>query len=86
MDKTSNIPQNPPLQQTAVGRSTSMTAKEKAKDLILKYSILNDGHNHIVKECAKIAVKEIIEETSYIEMWLSGIEYWEKVLNEIDAF
>ena len=37
MEEINNLPQNPPLQQTAVGRSTSMTSKEKAKDLILKY-------------------------------------------------
>jgi hypothetical protein len=86
MQETNNLPQTPPLQQTDVGRSTSMTAKQKAEDLILKYSILNDGHNHIVKECAKIAVREIISETGYVELWLSGHEYWEDVLNEIDAF
>ena len=79
--------QDPQLNIGAVGRSTSMTAKQKAEDLILKYSILNDGHNHLVKECAKIAVREIISaETGYLELWLSGHEYWEDVLREIDAF
>lgn len=63
-----------------------MTAKQKAEDLILKFSILNDGHNHLVKECAKIAVKEIMSETSHIELLMSRQEYWENVLLEIDAF
>jgi hypothetical protein len=43
-----------------------MTPKEKAEDLLLKYSILKDGHNHLVKQCALIAVDEIIE---YAERW-----------------
>lgn len=38
------------------------TPKEKAEDLLLKYSILEDGQNHLVKKCALIAVDEIIND------------------------
>lgn len=85
-NKNIEQPLKPQLNIGAVGRSTSMTAKQKAEDLILKFSILNDGHNHLVKECAKIAVREIMSETGYVELWLSGHDYWENVLIEIDAF
>jgi hypothetical protein len=39
-----------------------MTPKEKAEDLLLKYSILEDGQNHLVKKCALIAVDEILND------------------------
>lgn len=37
-----------------------MTPKEKAEDLLLKYSILKDGHNHLVKQCALICCDEVL--------------------------
>jgi len=36
-----------------------MTPKEKAEDLLLKFSILNEGQNEIVKKLAIIYCKEM---------------------------
>jgi hypothetical protein len=68
-----------------------MTPKDKAEDLLLKYSILKDGHNHLVKQCALIAVNEILQiksitmypvlEDNYI---YGHEEYWQKVKQEIE--
>lgn len=62
------------------------SAKEKAEDLILKFSILKEGHNHLVKECAKMTVVEIMNETAYIEQWLAHHDFWKQVLIEIDNY
>lgn len=63
-----------------------MKPKYKAEDLILKYSILNDGHNHLVKECAIIAVDEIIYAIDWHEFEAPNkeIEYWQQVKTEIE--
>jgi len=60
-----------------------MTPKEKAEDLLLKYSILKDGHNDLVKKCALIAVDEIIN--SVDDEHVSDIfnQYWDEVRHEI---
>ena len=62
-----------------------MTQKEKAEELLLKYSILKDGHNHLVKQCALIAVDEIInalEEHSWQNLKI--INYYQEVKTEIE--
>jgi hypothetical protein len=61
-----------------------MTPKEKAEDLLLKYSILKDGHNDLVKKCALIAVDEIIN--SVDDEHVSDIfnEHWDEVKQEIN--
>ncbi len=54
---------------------------------ILKYSILKEGHNHLVKECAKIAVYEIMEVIGWDEMNPEDRDdYWDDVIREINAF
>lgn len=65
------------------------TPKEKAEDLILKYSILNDGHNHLVKECAKIACDEILLNNPIALVGNAGKfiymdDFWKQVKTEID--
>jgi len=63
-----------------------MTPKEKAQDLVLKYSILKDGHNDLVKQCALIAVDEIINCDTYFNTLLDVkvfTEYWYNVQQEI---
>jgi hypothetical protein len=70
-----------------------MTPKEKAEDLLLKYSILKDGHNHLVKQCALIAVDEMIESmpTDY-NVWKDNganfvnayTYYWTQVKQELE--
>jgi len=66
-----------------------MTPKEKAEDLVLKYSILKDGHNDLVKKCALIAAKEVsslIENMSWIknEEYFIKANFWEDVQKEIE--
>ena len=60
-----------------------MTPKEKAEDLVLKYSILKDGHNDLVKQCALIAVDEI-QNTKAVYANDVEYDYWEEVKNEIE--
>ena len=65
-----------------------MTPKEKAIELVLKYSILKDGHNHLVKQCALIAVDEIlnlmIKEFKWDIKHNGNIDYWREVKQEIE--
>ena len=58
-----------------------MTAKEKAIELVDKYEfvyIQNYTSMFEVKQCALIAVDELIKETDWSEA-----EYWEEVKQEI---
>jgi hypothetical protein len=63
-----------------------MTPKEKALELIKKYSFVEIAHYtsiHEVKECALIAVDEIIEITS--ESYdIDHINWWQEVKQEIE--
>jgi len=56
-----------------------MNSKDKAEDLVLKYSILKDGHNDLVKQCALIAVDEILEHCYEVMK-----PFWEEVKQEIE--
>lgn len=61
-----------------------MTPKEKAEELVLKYLRANYDakewfHKGIAKECALIAVDELVEATEP----LLSIHYWEEVRQEI---
>jgi len=57
-----------------------MTPKEKAENLVLKYSILSEGNNHLVKQCALIAVDEVISDNASIY----SQQYWQEVKQEIE--
>ena len=62
-----------------------MTPKEKAIELVEKMALdwsCNECYNDWAKECALIAVDEMIEETVMYPS-LRKI-YWERVKNEID--
>ena len=63
---------------------TEQEKKDKAEDLILKFSIFPDGNNEIVRQCAIIAVNEIL---SIIPMYKGDINPdwvdWNDVKNEI---
>ena len=62
-----------------------MTPQEKAEDLLLKYSILKDGHNDLVKKCALIAVDEILKDREEIDgIRVINDPYWMEVRNEIE--
>jgi len=58
-----------------------MTPKEKAEELVLKYSILKDVHNHLVKQFALILVNEVLELDDF---GVYGKVYWQEVRKEIN--
>ena len=71
-----------------------MTPKEKANELVVKYQIDNPITYHQAKQCALIAVDEILENVDYFfkELEKDGlpnkfddeIEYWQEVKQEIN--
>jgi len=75
-----------------------MTPKEKAKELVDKYSEIGIGHPTSLimpKQCALIAVDEIIKASptnplkgGYIELYSDmvdeAIDYWQEVKQEIE--
>jgi hypothetical protein len=61
-----------------------MTPQERAEDLVLKYLRIDNNtkewfNTHIAKQCALIAVDEIIRVLSDSQDW-----YWEEVKQEIE--
>ena len=63
-----------------------MTPKEKAKELVHKYSFVEIQHYTSmfeVKECALIACDEIIEEMDRVLFPNPFEQYWNEVKNEI---
>ena len=64
-----------------------MTAKEKAKELVNKYLQVYDGRLPIAKQCALIAVDEILSELTEIPYgleYLNRLNYWLEVKQEIE--
>jgi hypothetical protein len=66
-----------------------MTPKEKAKELIDKFVLLDNdifcSINYLYsKQCALIAVAEIINVTVGLNGWIDGFQYWEEVKQEIE--
>lgn len=59
-----------------------MTPKEKAKELVDKFKELYD-YGSLSKECALIAVDELIE-LSHSSILISTIKYWKEVKQEIE--
>lgn len=67
-----------------------MTPKEKAEELIARFRIisyhLDDIANH--KECARVAVDEIIEAIDFDWMEVQNLDrvhvYWQQVKQEIE--
>ena len=66
-----------------------MTPKEKAKELFDKYYIVCQEFTEEIqcsiqaKQCALIAVNEIINVTTGLKGWIDGFQYWEEVKKEI---
>jgi len=65
-----------------------MTPKEKAKDLVNKFTDIEDGEMYIgkAKECAMITVDEILKEYgTYYKVEVNGkyVSYWQEVKEEI---
>jgi hypothetical protein len=65
-----------------------MTPKQKAKELFNKYYLLIDIKNYEnTKNCALIAVEEILDEIQPFELaweYQSKIEFWNNVKKEIE--
>lgn len=71
-----------------------MTPKEKAKELVDKYHKIHTINNYEAKQCALIAVYEVLENVNYFfsELEKDGlpnkfddeIEYWNEVKQEIN--
>jgi hypothetical protein len=65
-----------------------MTPKEKAEELLNKFSMPIDGHKNIYyKQCALIAVDEIISEYgTYYKVNIDDkyVSYWQEVKQEIE--
>jgi hypothetical protein len=64
-----------------------MTPKEKAGDLFYKFSMENQYYER-AKQCALIAVDEIMKAVGWEEMEL-GVDrdnYWQEVKQEIETF
>jgi hypothetical protein len=76
-----------------------MTAKEKAKELFDKYYIVCQEYTEEIqcsiqaKECALIAVDEIIQQWEVIDTYIAdfggklnqSLRYWQEVKQEIQA-
>lgn len=64
-----------------------MTPREKAKDLLLRFSIFPYGQNETVKKCAKITVDCIKEAmlNNMPESW-DAIYFWDDVIEEIKNY
>lgn len=60
-----------------------MEPKEKAIELVNKYLQIYDGKVEIAKQCAIIAVDELIE-LSYSSILISTIRYFKEVKQEIE--
>ena len=68
-----------------------MDAKEKAKELLLKFMAIQFGDfpTTDAKQCALIAVDEIIaniEPSVSMDVISARIKYWEQVKEEIEKF
>jgi hypothetical protein len=64
-----------------------MSPKEKVKDLISSFTIINDVNNNLAKNCAKIAVAEIMQAIGWDDMKPENRDnYWDDVLYEINKF
>ena len=60
-----------------------MTPKEKAGELYFKYhNLWINGNSIIAKQCALIAVNEILNQI--IRLTLTGYAFWDEVKKEIE--
>ena len=57
-----------------------MTPQERAKELIRQFYSVGAVE---CKQCALIAVDEIINVTAGLKGWIDGFQYWEEVKQEI---
>jgi hypothetical protein len=72
-------------------KQQTITPKEKAKELIDKFVLLDNDifcsvNYPYSKQCALIAVAEIINVTVGLNGWIDGFQYWEEVKQEIENY
>ena len=61
-----------------------MTPREKAVELVHKFAMENKYYER-AKQCALIAVDEILNVTAGLNGWIGGFQsYWEEVKQEIE--
>ena len=60
-----------------------MEPREKAIELVHKFGMENQYYER-AKQCALIAVDEIINVTVGLNGWIDGFQYWEQVKQEIE--
>ena len=61
-----------------------MTPKEKARELVDKYHKIHAINNYEVKQCALIAVDEILNTIEQIFETFEERKYWQEVKQEIN--
>jgi hypothetical protein len=62
-----------------------MTPKEKAKELVDKFTLVGLQQRNEGIQCALIAVDEILNVTAGLNGWINGFQsYWEEVKQEIE--
>ena len=61
-----------------------MKPKEKAKELVDKYHKIHAINNYEVKQCALIAVDELIEQERKTDDYYEIGSYWNEVKQEIN--
>ena len=62
-----------------------MTPKEKAKELVDKFTVVGLQQRNEGIQCALIAVDEILNVTAGLNGWINGFQsYWEEVKQEIE--
>jgi hypothetical protein len=65
-------------------KQQTMTPKEKAKELVDKFTVIGLQQRNEGIQCALIAVDEIINVTAGLKGWIDGFQYWEEVKEEIE--
>jgi hypothetical protein len=61
-----------------------MTPKEKAQELVDKFTVIGLQQRNEGIQCALIAVDEIINVTAGLKGLIHGFQYWEEVKEEIE--
>ena len=64
-------------------KQQTMTPKDKARELVDKFTVIGLQQRNEGIQCALIAVDEIINVTAGLKGWIDGFQYWEVVKQEI---
>jgi hypothetical protein len=72
--------------QMTNNKQQTMTPKDKAKELVDKFTVIGLQQRNEGIQCALIAVAEIINVTAGLKGWIDGFQYWEAVKQEIENY